>query len=76
LVCGGALLVDYVLTIAISIASGADAVFNLLPLQYHQFKLAVTALAICLLIILNLRGVRESVVVLCHSLVFLVTRSL
>ena len=32
LVCGGALLVDYVLTITISVASGADAIFNLLPL--------------------------------------------
>lgn len=64
LVCGGALLVDYVLTIAISIASGADAIFNLLPLAYHHLKLTVAALAICALIVLNLRGVRESVVIL------------
>ncbi|MBI3248161.1 MAG: APC family permease [Deltaproteobacteria bacterium] len=64
LVCGGALLVDYVLTIAISIASGADAVFNLLPLEYHRFKLLSAALAIGVLIVLNLRGVRESVVIL------------
>lgn len=64
LVCGGALLVDYVLTIAISIASGADAIFNVLPLAYHHWKLTVAALAICGLIILNLRGVRESVVIL------------
>src|SRR5581483_10051826 len=35
LVCGGALLVDYVLTISISIASGADAIFSFLPLQYQ-----------------------------------------
>src|SRR6266481_1599950 len=39
LVCGGALLVDYVLTIAISVASGADAIFNVLPLAYHPYKL-------------------------------------
>ena len=64
LVCGGALLVDYVLTIAISIASGADAVFNLLPLEYHQFKLMTAVLAVGVLIVLNLRGVRESVVIL------------
>src|SRR5215467_7473746 len=77
LVCGGALLVDYVLTIAISIASGADAIFNILPLQYHQFKLIVAALSICLLIVLNLRGVRESVVVLLPIfLVFLVTHTI
>ncbi len=74
LVCGGALLVDYVLTIAISIASGADAVFNLLPLQYHQLKLLVAVLAVCVLIVLNLRGVRESVVVLLPIfIIFLVT---
>src|SRR5215475_7495653 len=74
LVCGGALLVDYVLTIAISIASGADAVFNLLPLQFHEFKLIVAVLAVCILIVLNLRGVRESVVVLLPIfLIFLVT---
>ncbi|MGE0682691.1 MAG: APC family permease [Candidatus Binatia bacterium] len=64
LVCGSALLIDYVLTIAISIASGADAVFNLLPLEYHPLKLMTTALAIGVLIVLNLRGVRESVVIL------------
>jgi amino acid transporter len=64
LVCGGALLVDYVLTIAISIASGADAIFNILPLAYHPYKLWVAAAAIGALIVLNLRGVRESVMVL------------
>ncbi|MBI3302259.1 MAG: amino acid permease, partial [Deltaproteobacteria bacterium] len=64
LVCGGALLVDYVLTIAISIASGADAIFNVLPLAYHPYKLWAAATAIGVLIVLNLRGVRESVVVL------------
>src|SRR6266496_1031608 len=38
LVAGCALLVDYVLTIAISIASGADAIFSFLPLAYHPYK--------------------------------------
>jgi amino acid transporter len=64
LVCGGALFVDYVLTISISIASGADATFSFLPLAYQPYKLWAAALAIGLLIVLNLRGVRESVVVL------------
>ncbi len=77
LVCGGALLVDYVLTIAISIASGADAIFNILPLAYHHYKLWVAALAIGLLIVLNLRGVRESVVMLLPIfLVFLLTHAI
>src|SRR5262245_27101642 len=64
LVCGGALLVDYVLTISISVASGADAIFSFLPLVYQPYKLWAAALAISALILLNLRGVRESVVVL------------
>jgi amino acid transporter len=77
LVCGGALLVDYVLTIAISIASGADAIFNILPLAYHRYKLWTAALAIGLLIVLNLRGVRESVVVLLPIFfVFLLTHAI
>jgi hypothetical protein len=40
MVSGCALLIDYVLTITVSIASGADAVFSLLPLQYQTFKLS------------------------------------
>ncbi len=64
LVSGSALLVDYVLTIAISIASGADAIFSFLPLTAQAYKLWAAAAAIGLLIMLNLRGVKESVVVL------------
>lgn len=77
LVCGSALLVDYVLTITISIASGADAIFNVLPLAYHGYKLWAAAVAIGLLIVLNLRGVRESVVVLLPIFfVFLLTHAI
>src|SRR5262245_59916651 len=64
LVCGGVLLVDYVLTIAISIDSGADAILNVLPIAYHRYMLWTAAAAIIVLIVLNLRGIRESVVVL------------
>src|SRR5579871_2567016 len=39
LVSGAALIVDYVLTIAISVASGTDALFSLLPLDFQTFKL-------------------------------------
>ncbi len=74
LVAGSALLVDYVLTITISIASGADAVFSFLPLAYQPYKLWAAALAIGLLIVLNLRGVKESVTVLVPIfLIFLLT---
>ena len=76
-VSGSALLVDYVLTISVSIASGADAIFNMLPLGVHRFKLAVEIAAIVALILLNLRGVKESVTALLPIfLLFIVTHAI
>jgi len=63
-VSGAALLVDYVLTISVSIAAGADQVFSVLPPAWHGAKLVATAIVILLLVGLNLRGVKESVTVL------------
>ncbi len=63
-VSGSALLVDYVLTISVSIASGADQVFSVLPARWHPYKLVIEALVIGILVVMNLRGVRESVTVL------------
>ena len=60
-VSGCALLVDYMLTITVSVASCVDAIFSFLPMGLHQFKLAFGIFLIILLIILNLRGVKESV---------------
>ena len=40
-VSGSALLVDYVLTIAISIAAAGDALFSFLPFSWHVSKLPV-----------------------------------
>lgn len=60
-VSGSALLVDYVLTITISVASGADALFSVLPAVWQPWKLAFGCVGIALLTLLNLRGVRESV---------------
>jgi amino acid transporter len=64
LVSGSALLVDYVLTISVSIASGGDAVFSFLPPELAGYKLIAEALVIGVLVMLNLRGVKESVAVL------------
>ncbi len=61
---GCALLVDYVLTITISIASGADAIFSLLPPAWANDKLPVEVAGLVLLTIMNIRGVKESVTVL------------
>ncbi len=76
-VSGCALVFDYVLTIAISIASGADAIFSFVPGSWHAWKLAAIFAAVVGLILLNLRGVKESVVVLVPIFVgFLVTHAI
>src|SRR5262252_5662181 len=64
LTSGAALIVDYVLTISISIASGTDAFFSLLPLDWQSYKLATEVVLIALLVILNLRGMKEVIAVL------------
>lgn len=60
-VSGSALLVDYVLTITISVASGADALFSVLPPQWLAWKLPFACAGVALLTLINLRGVKESV---------------
>src|SRR5437660_1870793 len=61
LVSGSALVVDYMLTITISVASGADALFSFLPPSVHGLKLFTEVFLILGLIFLNLRGTKESV---------------
>ncbi len=76
-VSGSALLVDYVLTIATSIAAAGDAIFSFLPAHYLWAKLPFEALAIIGLTTLNIRGVKESVMVLVPIfLVFVITHVL
>lgn len=76
-VSGCALVIDYILTIAVSIASGGNAVFSFLPPEWQAWKLPLEVAAILLLIVLNLRGVKESVEVLLPVfLVFLSTHVL
>lgn len=77
LVAGSALIVDYVLTIAISVASGVDALFSLLPPTHQIVKLEVEIAMVMLLIYLNLRGMRESIRVLAPIFIgFVVTHFL
>ncbi len=58
---GCALLIDYILTITVSIASGADAIFSFLPPEYLQYKLIAAVAVLLVLIWLNMRGTKESV---------------
>lgn len=74
---GSALLVDYVLTITTSIAAAGDALFSFLPAEWRAAKLATEVGLILVLIVLNIRGVRESVLALLPVfLLFLATHLL
>ncbi len=83
-VSGCALVVDYVLTISISIAAAGDAIFSFLPPAWTgavvlgvPVKLLVEFGAIGFLILLNLRGVKESVIALAPLfLTFLVSHAI
>ena len=74
---GAALLVDYVLTIAISVAAGVDALFSLLPLGLQKWKLPSGLAVVAVLLLLNLRGMKEAIrVLLPIFLGFVVTHAL
>ncbi len=76
-VSGSALLVDYVLTISVSVASSGDAIFSFLPAGIAGWKVPAEAAAIGLLVLLNLRGVKESVTFLAPIFgLFLVTHAI
>jgi amino acid transporter len=76
MVSGSALLIDYVLTITISVASGADALFSFLPASWLPFKLAFAICGVLILSVMNMRGVKESVLPLVPVfLIFVITRA-
>jgi len=58
-IAGAALLTDYILTVAVSIASGTDQVASALP-ALRPFQAVIAVLAIVIMTIINLRGVKES----------------
>jgi amino acid transporter len=59
LVAGSALLIDYILTVAVSVTSGVAALTTALP-PLQRFVLPLSLAAIALIMWANLRGVRES----------------
>ncbi|OGT59037.1 MAG: amino acid transporter [Gammaproteobacteria bacterium RIFCSPHIGHO2_12_FULL_42_10] len=61
LISGAALLVDYMLTIAVSTASAMDAIFSLMPTHLLTYKLLAEVFLIFTLILLNMRGMKESI---------------
>ena len=70
LVSGCALVVDYMLTISISISSGVEAVLSFLPPDFFKYKLTFILVIALALVLLNLRGVKESVAVLTPIFLF------
>ncbi len=76
MISGSALLIDYVLTITISVASGADALFSFLPASWLTYKLEFALFGVVILTIMNMRGVKESVLPLVPIfLTFVVTHA-
>ena len=76
-VSGSALIVDYMLTITVSLVSCSDAIFSFLPIAYHKYKLIFAAFLILMLVFMNLRGVKESIIALTPIfIIFVVTHIL
>jgi amino acid transporter len=59
LIAGGSLLVDYILTVAVSVSAGTDALTSAFP-SLHSHNVLIASIFVVLLTILNLRGVTES----------------
>ncbi|MBD8026014.1 APC family permease [Ureibacillus sp. Re31] len=65
LIAGGSLLVDYILTVAVSVSAGTDAITSAFP-ALHPFNVEIAVIFVVLLTILNLRGVTESASILAY----------
>ncbi len=64
LVAGSALIIDYVLTIAISLASAVDSFFSVLPENCQDYKLVAEIMLVIVLTQMNMRGLKESIKIL------------
>ena len=59
LVAGAALLVDYVLTVSVSTASGVAAITSAFPALY-SYRVAICVVTVLVIMVANLRGIRET----------------
>ncbi|AZN39685.1 APC family permease [Paenibacillus albus] len=65
LLAGGSLLVDYILTVAVSSSAGTDAITSAFP-SLHDHRVFIALIMIVFLTIMNLRGIGESASVLAY----------
>lgn len=65
LVAGGSLLVDYILTVAVSMSAGADAITSAFP-SLHEHNVLISCALVVLITIINLRGITESASILAY----------
>jgi amino acid transporter len=59
LIAAAALMIDYVLTVAVSVAAGIAAVTSAMPALY-RYRIGLCVLGVAAIAIANLRGIRES----------------
>ncbi len=59
LIAAAALLIDYVLTVAVSISAGTAAITSALP-EFYDYRVEISVAFIAIITLINLRGIRES----------------
>ena len=59
LTAGASLMIDYVLTVSVSVSSGVAAILSFVP-QYQPHRVTIAIVVIAFIALANLRGVRES----------------
>ncbi len=74
-VAGAALLLDYILTVAVSIASSVDQMASAFP-GLFAYKVQIALLLVLFITIINLRGVKESGTIFAVPTYFFVTMML
>jgi amino acid transporter len=65
LIAGGSLLVDYILTVAVSVSAGTDAITSAFP-SLHSYNVVIAIVFVLFITTLNLRGVTESASILAY----------
>src|SRR5213075_2399738 len=59
LVAGASLLVDYILTVAVSISAGVAAIISTRQ-EWADYRVSICLACVVLMMVMNLRGVKES----------------